>query len=182
MMLVVNALCYVVPWLSFCVRTPPVISVIDYFHVPVDGFEAMGRLPELLAAYSSTNCSSYMCLNASLTRYDTKTKHLSYLWNFVGLENKMTRTSLFDVQYDSSLDTPWFNIDGDSCHNYTGHVSYSDYRTCLVGVLPYYQDTLCMLWITKSVVQNIPKVCMDAFRATCGEGYPDFSQELCQYA
>ncbi|XP_077552585.1 uncharacterized protein LOC144167066 isoform X2 [Haemaphysalis longicornis] len=158
MMLVVNALCYVVPWLSFCVRTPPVISVIDYFHVPVDGFEAMGRLPELLAAYSSTECSSYMCLNASLTRYDTKTKHLSYLWNFVGLENKMT------------------------CHNYTGYVSYSDYRTCLVGVLPYYQDTLCMLWITKSVVQNIPKVCMDAFRATCGEGYPDFSQELCQYA
>ncbi|XP_077552582.1 uncharacterized protein LOC144172978 [Haemaphysalis longicornis] len=139
----------------------------------------MGRLPEAVAAYTSSDCPSYMCLNATRTRYDEETREVSYMWNFVGPNSTMTRSSLFDIHYGRTIDQTWFYIDGDSCRNYTAYMMYSDYQTCLVTISPYYQDNMCMLWVATWAVENIPKRCMDAFRVTCGEGYPDFSKELC---
>ncbi|XP_077552605.1 uncharacterized protein LOC144167092 [Haemaphysalis longicornis] len=180
MIFFVHAICYVIPWLSFCVKTPRVIPVPDYYHVPVDGFKAMGRLPEVVAAYTSSDCPSYLCLSSSRTQYDVNTRQVSYMWKFAGINNTMTRNSEMEIQFGSSLDEAGFYIDGDECHNFTGYASFSDYQTCLVTVAPYYQDNMCILWVIKPLANQIPKPCMDAFRVACGEGYRDYSDEMCQ--
>ncbi|XP_077544593.1 uncharacterized protein LOC144157649 [Haemaphysalis longicornis] len=139
----------------------------------------MFQLPELVAASTSTDCATYFCLNASRTLYDATAKQVSYVWSFGGLEGTRKKSTVFDIHFGDSLDKPWYYIDGNTCHNYTAQVAYSDYSTCMVTIIPFPPDTLCVLWTKQSVATNIPKSCMDAFQEICGHGYTDYRPELC---
>ncbi|XP_077544589.1 uncharacterized protein LOC144157643 isoform X1 [Haemaphysalis longicornis] len=176
MVYVFEQVCVIFPWLYFCVPEPPLPPPVNQ---TVDGFKAFGKLPEVVAAYTSSNCATYLCLNASRTLYDRQKKHVQYMWYFEGLNGTRKKATSFDIHFGDSLDKPWYYIDGDTCHNYTGEVSYSDYSTCMFGICPLPPDTLCALWVKRWAATNIPKDCLDAFHRICGKGYPDFSTELC---
>ncbi|XP_077547637.1 uncharacterized protein LOC144159842 [Haemaphysalis longicornis] len=139
----------------------------------------MGKLPELAAVYASTDCPTYQCLDTNRTLYDVNTKQVRYIWYFAGLNGTQKKSTRFDLHYGDSADKPWYYIDGDSCHNYTGQVAYTDYSTCMVTVVPVPPDTLCLLWTKPSLTTTISKNCMDAFRDKCGQGHPVSGNKLC---
>ncbi|XP_077550736.1 uncharacterized protein LOC144163977 [Haemaphysalis longicornis] len=146
---------------------------------PVNGFAAIGALPELVVAYGSSDCPTYQCLNATRTKFDPSTRNTGYAWHFMGLNGTRPKVSSFNIQFEDSPDQPIYTMDGDDCHVYTANMTYSDYSTCMVVMTPYFLDNLCMLWVTRSVLNNIPKNCIDAFRKNCGEDSPVFSGAQC---
>ncbi|XP_077544590.1 uncharacterized protein LOC144157643 isoform X2 [Haemaphysalis longicornis] len=147
MVYVFEQVCVIFPWLYFCVPEPPLPPPVNQ---TVDGFKAFGKLPEVVAAYTSSNCATYLCLNASRTLYDRQKKHVQYMWYFEGLNGTRKKATSFDIHFGDSLDKPWYYIDG-----------------------------VCALWVKRWAATNIPKDCLDAFHRICGKGYPDFSTELC---
>ncbi|XP_077544591.1 uncharacterized protein LOC144157647 [Haemaphysalis longicornis] len=172
------SICVALPWLYYCTPNPAATKPPD-INVPTDGFKAMSKLPVLVAAYVSTDCPTFLCLDANRTSYDPSAKQLSYTWYFAGLNGTRKKSTRLDIHYGDLLDKPWYYIDGDSCHNYTSMVAYSDYSTCLVGVIPFPPDNLCVLWTKPSLANTIPKKCMDAFHDTCGQGHLTYGNNLC---
>ncbi|XP_077552623.1 uncharacterized protein LOC144167122 [Haemaphysalis longicornis] len=159
--------CFVLPWLLFCVRRPPVTP--KPANGPIDAFKAIGNLPELVIAYTTSSCPNYHCVNATRTRYVEATKEATYVWSFdpsSGLKNSRKK-AVFNIKFENEPDKAPYVLDGDVCHDYQAYYPYSDYETCLVAVVPYYLDTLCILFVERTMLTNVPKPCMDAFYSAC---------------
>ncbi|XP_077544642.1 uncharacterized protein LOC144157743 [Haemaphysalis longicornis] len=139
----------------------------------------MGKLPDVVAAYTSNQSPTYLCSDATRILYNTTTKEVKYMWNFRGLNGTRQKSVRMDMQFGNSLDQPWYYMDGDTCHNYTGYFSYSDYSSCMVTIGSYPPDTVCALWMKRGMATRIPQACLDAFHETCGDGYADFDPKIC---
>ncbi|XP_077532568.1 uncharacterized protein LOC144144938 [Haemaphysalis longicornis] len=167
MSLVVNPICLVLPFLSFCLDYRNQPTTRPPANAPVDAFKALGNLPKLVTAYTVSTCSNYNCMNATRTRYNNQTKEVSYVWYLQGPPTLLRKSATFDIKFGSTLDTASYTIDGDMCHTYQVSYEYSDYKSCIVLGFTYYLDKVCFLLVEESVLNNIPKSCIDGFNKAC---------------
>ncbi|KAL3246992.1 hypothetical protein MRX96_057340 [Rhipicephalus microplus] len=120
----------------------------------VDSFRMIGAFPNVVAVYTSTNDSSFKCLSATRTNYDSEAKTASYVWPLRG--------------------------HGDNSRVYTGHHHYTDYQNCMVMTIKYRDHDHCLLWVKRSVAHAVPQNCLDHYEAKCDVRVPTFDNDLCR--
>ncbi|XP_077523688.1 uncharacterized protein LOC144134716 [Amblyomma americanum] len=148
-------------------------------HEPVDSFKMIGSLPSLVAMYTSSDSPIFKCLSATRTRYDNEQKVATYVWHLKGLAGSEKKQSAFHIIPGNTVDDVLFTLDDDDKDWYTAHYHYSNYKNCLVATIPYNGEDLCMLWVSKEVVDDIPEDCIDQYEDTCDVKVPEYTSDTC---
>ncbi|XP_049527154.1 uncharacterized protein LOC125946968 isoform X2 [Dermacentor silvarum] len=149
---------------------------------PVNAFKMITHFPKVVMAYTSSSDPSYECLTAPQVYLNEETKQATYLWNFKSCADRHTivKQSTFEMSLGKSVDQLDFFLDGDHSELYTAYYNYTDYENCVVSILPYYGENLCILWVTKAVDDSIPLPCLAAYHATCQIGYRAYDSDFCE--
>nr|XP_037275406.1 uncharacterized protein LOC119168087 [Rhipicephalus microplus] len=148
---------------------------------PVDAFEMISSFPYLAMVYTSSDDPEFKCATATLTYLNEQTKDSTYVWHFKSPINHHTvvRTSTFDISQSDNIDQVHFILDGNQCEVYTAYYNYTDYENCIVSIIPYYGENLCILWVAQEKVNNIPEKCLAAHHATCPVEYRAYESDIC---
>ncbi|XP_077523746.1 uncharacterized protein LOC144134788 [Amblyomma americanum] len=139
----------------------------------------INSLPHLLAVYTSSDSPDFKCLNAERTRYDSQHKVATYVWSLKGLEGTRKNISSFDITPGATPDQVTFFLDNDISKPYTAYYKYTNYKNCLVAIIPYHGDDLCILWVDRSVADSIPDDCESQYEDTCEVRFPQYDKDIC---
>ncbi|KAK8779794.1 hypothetical protein V5799_018866 [Amblyomma americanum] len=138
-----------------------------------------GVFRRAIAISSSSNDTSFKCLSATLTHYDPRTKKATYVWHLKARGEKPARNITFDIEGGEIPDQVTYFVDNDRTRPHTAYYNYTDYRNCMVMIVPYSNHDHCLLWVTRSVVSNVPQHCLDNYEETCEVRIPQYENDLC---
>ncbi|XP_070378604.1 uncharacterized protein [Dermacentor albipictus] len=149
---------------------------------PVDAFKAMAAFPNIAMAYTSSDDAEFQCLTSTLTYLNEETKEGTYVWYFKSPVDHHTviKESTFEISPGETQDQVHFLLDNDQCDLYTAYFNYTDYENCVVTIIPYYGDNLCILWVAMDTVDKIPESCLGAYHETCPIEYRAYDSDICE--
>nr|XP_037275063.1 uncharacterized protein LOC119167651 [Rhipicephalus microplus] len=146
----------------------------------VDSFRMIGAFPNVVAVYTSTNDSSFKCLSATRTNYDSEAKTASYVWPLRGHGGTERRNVTFIITPGEVRNQTKYFVDDDNSRVYTGYHHYTDYQNCMVMTIKYRDHDHCLLWVKRSVAHAVPQNCLDHYEAKCYVRVPTFDNDLCR--
>ncbi|XP_077523600.1 uncharacterized protein LOC144134582 [Amblyomma americanum] len=149
-----------------------------HIHDPTDSFKMIGAFPELVALYSSSEDPSLDCVIITRTNFNNKSKVATYVWNLKGNGNAK-KQSVFHITKGNAPDQVQYILDDDGMHPHTAYYNYTDYKNCIVTIIPYYKEDLCMMLINPASVDTIPQDCMEEYVGTCNVKVKDYDKEKC---
>ncbi|XP_077523743.1 uncharacterized protein LOC144134786 isoform X2 [Amblyomma americanum] len=151
-------------------------------HEPIRAFETIRNLKHVFAVFTSSDSPKFKCLVSDAVRFDPIHMVATYVWTFKGLDGTEKKTSSFDISPGSAPDQLTFYTNNDFTTPYTAYYNYSNYVNCLVAIIPYEGEDLCMLWADRTVAASIPKDCEEQYEGTCEVSFPDYDQDICDVA
>ncbi|XP_070378602.1 uncharacterized protein [Dermacentor albipictus] len=143
---------------------------------------AMAAFPNIAMAYTSSDDAEFQCLTSTLTYLNEETKEGTYVWYFKSPVDHHTviKESTFEISPGETQDQVHFLLDNDQCDLYTAYFNYTDYENCVVTIIPYYGDNLCILWVAMDTVDKIPESCLGAYHETCPIEYRAYDSDICE--
>nr|XP_037275065.1 uncharacterized protein LOC119167652 isoform X2 [Rhipicephalus microplus] len=116
----------------------------------VDTFRTIAAFQEVVAISTSTNDTSFKCLSAIRTEYDPEAKTATYVWRLRGQGGTERRNVTFTITAGTTSNQANYIVDAD-----------------------------CLLWVQRSVANDIPQNCLQNYEANCDVRVPIFEIDLC---
>nr|XP_050038221.2 uncharacterized protein LOC126535380 [Dermacentor andersoni] len=157
-----------------------VIPTANNHRERLDSFRMIGAFPKVVAIYTSTNDSSFKCLTGIRTSFNLEAKTATYVWPLRGHAGTERRTVVFNITAGNVTDQTTYFVDGDSSRLYTGYHHYTDYENCMVMTVRYHDHDHCLLWVKRSVANEVPQNCLQNYEANCDVRIPTFDNDLCR--
>ncbi|XP_077523745.1 uncharacterized protein LOC144134787 [Amblyomma americanum] len=150
-------------------------------HGPIQAFKTIASLRHVFAIFTSSSNPEFRCLISDAMRFDPKHMVATYVWTFMGLDGDERKTATFDISPGSVPDQLTFYVDHDFSTPYTAYYNYSNYENCLVAIIPYHGENLCMLWADRSVADSVPADCQQQYEDTCNVRFLDYDKKICNF-
>ncbi|KAK8770043.1 hypothetical protein V5799_013493 [Amblyomma americanum] len=147
---------------------------------PTDLFKLYTAFPNAVAIFTSSNHSSFKCLTATRRAFDPKAKTATYVWHFKGHSGHKRKDVSFHLFREDTPGQDTYYLNDDKSREYTVIYEYTDYKTCVVLKLPYENHDHCMLWVRRSVINNVPKDCLENYEDICDVRVPLNDKNLCK--
>ncbi|KAK8757903.1 hypothetical protein V5799_004466, partial [Amblyomma americanum] len=125
------------------------------------------EFPQPVAAFTSSNHSSFKCLSATRRAFDPKAKTATYVWHFKGHSGDNGKDVSLNFFPGDAPGQTRFYLNEDKTRVFTVLFEYTDYKSCAVVKLPYENHDHCMLWVRGAVVHNVPKDCLETYKGIC---------------
>nr|XP_037275064.1 uncharacterized protein LOC119167652 isoform X1 [Rhipicephalus microplus] len=145
----------------------------------VDTFRTIAAFQEVVAISTSTNDTSFKCLSAIRTEYDPEAKTATYVWRLRGQGGTERRNVTFTITAGTTSNQANYIVDADNTTVYTGYTHYTDFQNCLITTITYRDHDHCLLWVQRSVANDIPQNCLQNYEANCDVRVPIFEIDLC---
>ncbi|XP_050038143.1 uncharacterized protein [Dermacentor andersoni] len=147
---------------------------------PTDAFRMIGAFPRAVSISTSSNDSSFKCLSAIRTHFDPQAKKATYVWRLRDDEGRVKKNVSFDIEEGNSIDQVTYFVDNDRTRPFTAYYNYTDYKNCMIIIVPYNGHDHCMLWVKRVIAHSVPQHCLERYEENCEVRVPTFENDLCK--
>uniref|UniRef100_G3MP20 Lipocalin/cytosolic fatty-acid binding domain-containing protein n=1 Tax=Amblyomma maculatum TaxID=34609 RepID=G3MP20_AMBMU len=168
---------------AFLVPALAVVATLNskHPHDAIQAFKTIASLRHVIAIFTSSSNPQFRCLISDAMRFDPEHMVATYVWTFNDPDANEKKTATFDISPGSVPDQLTFYVDHDFSTPYTAHYNYSNYENCLVAIIPYHGEKLCMLWADSSIADSIPSDCQQQYEDTCNVRFLDYDKKICNF-
>ncbi|XP_075535379.1 uncharacterized protein LOC142570967 [Dermacentor variabilis] len=148
-------------------------------HGVTDAFKMFEIFPVAIAIFDTDFDGDLECLTTVRTNYNEEGHTVTYTWLIPGLNGHEKKNITFNLREGASPDKPVYTpLEGDVSDKVANFI-YTDYNVCTVLEIPYKTEQVCILWVTREAVSNVPQNCVDYYEDICDTKVEAYNEESC---
>ncbi|XP_077494660.1 uncharacterized protein LOC144105416 [Amblyomma americanum] len=144
----------------------------------VNAFKVFDLFQNGVAVYTSSHDPSLECVTANRSVYEPN-KRVVYTWNLKGHRGSKKGKHVLEYLPGPRQDTVVAIQNGDTKHPRHVKFDYTNNKNCVVASFPY-NGEVCILWVPKEYISEVPQECIDHYEDICDDEVPAYREDNCK--